>query len=759
MIRSKSAFCIVVKAAAVLLLTSCTLFAADMPQPKQGDKEPNQQTPKTPTDQFHLTIPDSFPRFTVPGCEEQMSLLREIFYLHYTTTVPSPTLWDGWLPMATLWAAESPQTQTLYSLSQWRTKLNTRRIDAEGYVSTHQHAGLAHNEGWPFPLWMQLGGIGWHFSLVGLPYGTPQFGMFPTKSVDGWILSGLHSENLNDQIGWKLVFDKPTATLTTPPFDVNTLVTPFITLEWLADGLDETVSPYMEWTTAAQPQFDATRRIYFSPPSANNVMERTLIPASKIASWTGHITQLRFGFTGKPQSSMIVKSLFTTADSRHNVNNSAYIQGCDDYLRWTGDITFLRKNIQRMRLAMHYMMREFQTRKNNCILTPWAGHDGRSGLAIDPNGKKTICVGQGIGVNYWDLLPFGGKDALATIYYYDATLRMAALEEQIKNHPEWNILADDTGFDPNDLRTHAKNVKQHAGQLFWNAKTGRLVAAIDGNGKSYDYGLTFLNCEAIYYNFATDKQARSIIDWLAGKRIVATDTSQGDDIYHWRFAPRATTLRNLEYYTCVWTQPEILPWGGQVQDGGAVFGFSYHDIMARLKINGPDDAWQRLSEILGWFKEVQTAGGYRAYYSVPGRGTLQGGGASGGLGVDLEFNESILVPQVMLYGFMGFKPHSDGIEIHPQLPRQWPELTITGIRYHTRILDITAKPKAIRITVRGGGDTPLKIFPPQGQWKVRSLDATGKPLAEPAAANIGSTNNAISISPNKADVIELIRCE
>ncbi|MFM1904016.1 MAG: hypothetical protein RLZZ440_1916, partial [Planctomycetota bacterium] len=55
---------------------------------------------------------------------------------------------------------------------------------------------------------------------------------------------------------------------------------------------------------------------------------------------------------------------------------------------------------------------------------------------------------------------------------------------------------------------------------------------------------------------------------------------------------------------------------------------------------GPDDAWRRLAAITEWFASVQAAGGYRAYYAVPGRGSLQGGGTPGGLGCDMEFLES-----------------------------------------------------------------------------------------------------------------------
>jgi hypothetical protein len=199
-----------------------------------------------------------------------------------------------------------------------------------------------------------------------------------------------------------------------------------------------------------------------------------------------------------------------------------------------------------------------------------------------------------------------------------------------------------------------------------------------------------VNLEAIHYGLASPEQARSILDWLDGRREIAADTSRGADIYHWRFAPRATTRRNIDTYVWPWSSPESIPWGGQIQDGGAVLGFSFHDVMARLKTHGPDDAWKRLREILAWFREVQAEGGYRAYYTKPGRGTLQGGGPAGGLGIDQEFLESVLVPQVMLHGFLGFQATADGYELHPRLPKDWPSLTISGIRFQDRVLTLTA---------------------------------------------------------------------
>jgi hypothetical protein len=278
---------------------------------------------------------------------------------------------------------------------------------------------------------------------------------------------------------------------------------------------------------------------------------------------------------------------------------------------------------------------------------------------------------------------------------------MADLERAIAAHPAWEIPADGGPFAADDLTALADAVREDFRRRFWSEGKGRFVGWIDGDGRGYDYGFTILNLEAIDAGLASPEQARSILDWLDGTREVDGDTSRGADIYHWRFGPRATTRRNIETYVWSWNRPESIPWGGQVQDGGAVLGFSYFDIMARLHVNGPDDAWRRLEEILAWFRDVQAEGGYRPYYATPGRGTLQGGGPPGGLGLDQEFLESVLVPQVMLYGFLGFRPTPEGFEVNPRLPEDWPSLTILGIHLHDRVIDVTAdQGGAVRIDER-----------------------------------------------------------
>ena len=175
----------------------------------------------------------------------------------------------------------------------------------------------------------------------------------------------------------------------------------------------------------------------------------------------------------------------------------------------------------------------------------------------------------------------------------------------------------------------------------------------------------------------------------------------------------------------MWHDPESIAWGNPIQDGGAVLGFSFHDLMARLETRGADNAWQRLQAILNWYGEVQAEGGYRAYYAKPGRGSLQGGGTPGGLGLDHEFMESVLVPQVMLYGFLGFEPQVAGFRIAPKLPEDWPSLEVTRIAWRDHVFDVKANREAIEIRFRQTGEATLSVELPEGRWVNEADSAKG----------------------------------
>jgi len=639
-------------------------------------------------------IPAEFPTFTVPGHDDSMAALRSLYFHHYDPN-PKATLWDEWLLQPAIWPASGADQ----AVAAWREGLRNRGIDSEGYVFTNQHASIAHQTGWPFPSWNQSStGFGWHFSYentIGEPW-RPNW----IAKIEDWGTSGVQSAGLNKS-GWDLLTSASRVAVSSPAFQGRAFEAPYIQLRWKAD-LPSTATPYLEWIRSDATDYAADRRFYFEPPS-NGKMTYTMIPVYQHPEWKETITGLRLNFEGLATSTPItIQALFAQYDTRHNINNPSYVTACIDYFSWTGDLNFLRDNIEKMRLAMRYMETEFGTDVNGIVTTLWVGHEGRSGVSRNVDGSKKLKNGEGVGNNYWDLLPFGQQDSYATIRHYGATLKMASMEKAIADNPGWNIPKSPLMRTADHWTSQAKAAKENGNRIFWNNETGRFTLGIDADSKQADYGFTFLNLEAISYDFATEEHAREIMAWISGKRTVASDTAQTTDIYHWRFAPRATTLRNTDHYMWVWNGAADIPFGGQVQDGGAVLGFSYHDIMARLKTLGPADAATRLEEIAAWFKEVESEGGYRAYYDGKKReGTLQGGGTAGGLGMDQEFFESVMVPQVLLEGFAGFKPTPTGFTLQPDLPANWPLLTIENVQYRNMVLRLEVSSKLVTIKEKG----------------------------------------------------------
>ena len=459
-----------------------------------------------------------------------------------------------------------------------------------------------------------------------------------------------------------------------------------------------------------------------------------MIEMFRHTKWQGKIKRLRLSLApGEAGVNFAIDSFFTVYDTRHTINNPIFIFACWNAFRWTGDLEFLKANINRMRLALRYQQTEMGGLKYNRIRNTWVGHDGLPGFTLGPGGKKTFHPGHGIGANYWDLLPFGWDDMYATMQYYAATRVMAELEEAVRANPGWDVPRGALALDPKALRRHAEAVKAEANRLFWDDAKGRFVACIDKNGAAHDYGFTFLNNEAIWYGIASDEHARRIMDWLTGKRIIAGDTSTGADIYHWRFGPRATTKRNVEWYGWFWTGPETIPWGGQVQDGGAVLAFTFHDLWARLTVLGPDDAWRRFGEILAWEDEVWKEGGYRNYYKDGKRGTtLQGGGTAGGIGIDFEFFESSMVPSIVTYGFMGLDPQADALKIAPRLPQACPEMGIRNLLYHGVRMDVKVGEKMVALEFKDKPVSPIHLEL-EGRWK--RAGAAGAPAASAFTLN------------------------
>ena len=146
--------------------------------------------------------PDDFPHFQVPGHEKEMATVRELFWLHYPGAGPKATLWDEWLPDASLWPAVATENRSDAMRQAWSGTLSARILDPEGYVATHQHASIAHQLGWPFPFWNQgRHGCGWHFSFKNTA--GPGWRPNDLSKPEGWTLAGARDAGLNED-GWRI---------------------------------------------------------------------------------------------------------------------------------------------------------------------------------------------------------------------------------------------------------------------------------------------------------------------------------------------------------------------------------------------------------------------------------------------------------------------------------------------------------------------------------------------------------------------------
>jgi hypothetical protein len=487
------------------------------------------------------------------------------------------------------------------------------------------------------------------------------------------------------------------------------------------EGAEE-MRPRIEWLRKGDEHFDSRRSMRFDPPGSSiskwTGMTHAIVPLHPHPEWQGDIERFRIVIEhAPPGAELMIDSIFPAYDTRHPINNPIFLLASWNVFRWTGDLDFLRGNLDRMRIALHYQQRVMGGLEHGHIRNTWPGHDGLAGWVRHPDGTKEGRPGHGLGNNYFDLVPFGWDDCYSTAQYHACLVVMAELEEAIAAHPEWNLPRGALAFDPQALREHAAEVVRNAGELFWNEERGRFIASIDRDGVAHDYGYTFLNLDAIHYGLASPDHAARLLEWIAGDRIVESDTSRGADIYCWRFGPRVSTLRNIEWYGQGWTEPDTIPFGGQIQDGGAVLGFAFFDQMARLQVRGPDDAWERLCALLDWEAEVRAAGGYRAYYAdgTPGT-TLQGGGTAGGIGIDCEFHETRLVSAIIVYGFLGLTPGADRLRLQPRLPAACPVMSVEGILYRGVRIDVRASDEEIVLLLHDSPSTPLVIELPPG-WR------------------------------------------
>jgi hypothetical protein len=227
---------------------------------------------------------------------------------------------------------------------------------------------------------------------------------------------------------------------------------------------------------------------------------------------------------------------------------------------------------------------------------------------------------------------------------------------------------------------------------------------------------------AVSSGLASPAQARSVINWLDNGQSFGPDGKGRNDIYHFAFAPRATTIHNDEWWSAT-LNPKDYPWSDQIQNGGAVLFESYYDMMSRLCGRGVDDAYNRLLGILRRYAESDRLTGGSPLCTGD---SVQGGGPPAGVGVmSYEFPETSLVPAFFVHGLLGAEAKADGLHLTPAIPAAQPFIRAEHVFYHGAYFDIQASADSLTIRV-----TPVKQtydFEIAGQRFVAPFEWRSKP--------------------------------
>lgn len=474
---------------------------------------------------------------------------------------------------------------------------------------------------------------------------------------------------------------------------------------------------------------------------------RAWFPAYLHPSWdkTKSVTGFKMEIVPKAGKSLDISVDYNyfrlQTDTRLTNNNSWYIIAMEEFISFTGDFTMLERHLDDLRRAIMFSIYALK---------------GETGLLYNDYiwGKSTTFVEKGKfglqGNGWFDCVPTGNLNTEANIEFYHSLNSMATLEElaaakgitadtKIRNPHPFDENANDIewSYTPQSLRALANTVKNNmrknvADGGLWNPVTGRFAWAVyddnydDGTGilyeggrkgEAFDYGFTQINLDAVLSGIATEEQAESIMSWINGTRIVATDDACGEDIYLFEFAPRVST-RNRKVKDEI---SVVSSWkfGTDVQNGGASMHVSYYDLIARNTYGGADCSFERFKNIQKWYEKVMAVGGtgydfYRAYYirkQIEGDGeyfTMAGGGTLGAIGLDFEFYESSMLYATIPTMYFGLDSTAyKELTIEPNIPSSLSYMLMENLRFYDIVYDLYVSNN--KVIISGfKGDTGLK---------------------------------------------------
>ncbi|MBR2337127.1 MAG: hypothetical protein IKA61_04190 [Clostridia bacterium] len=483
-------------------------------------------------------------------------------------------------------------------------------------------------------------------------------------------------------------------------------------------------------------------------------------------------------------------------DTRHSNNNSIFISSLRNDYDFTGDLNYLKENITKARKAINFYMQMYDEERCLNDQSYLVGHDSDK-TSRDKSDRTAMTLANG----YWDVSFMTKYDFESNVYFYKALVDLAYLEgilakngitvdkslatvktaDRQYNHgiSEYTYTASSLNEIAGKVLTELRKSTNDSDKTgYWSEETGRFVGGYcEAEDKWYDYGYVMWNLEAIYYGVATDAQAKSIMDWISGKRIVEADKygSQGEDIYFFELGPRVNTYsdenqNDLSIFNGSFNDPNCYFGETQIQNGGAVLYLTFFDLMARVDTYGADDAYDRLLAVKDWYMDIYDY--YVAsdnYNKNPDRfywdyyengqwensnnkkyllqngvkGTLERGGrTAGAIGVDGEFLESFLVMSAIPYGFFGIDAENGNtLKIAPSLPSQLSYWGMENLAYNGVKYDLTVFKNSIRIDSVRGNSNGIRVQV--------SLDA---PSASPTVLVNGRQTSEFTVKDGKVIV-------
>lgn len=695
------------------------------------------------------------------------------------------TAWKEWETKSLMWhnSTQGLNSDRYQLVREW---LNQTPVDRFGYVwSSRDDSGTSYStssytsfdQGWPFPSMESMGGrgYGWGSNLNDAP------------NVSGWATrctgfetNGQYSvqnggyrltpdDDSRDELRFTLTGIQKGYTYYAPFVETRfrileneSDVMGDLFLEWTtSDGATHSVS-YAEAGTQIKDfndgSFKSSVRLYFwmAPVegwgSSDNVYGDTA-PA---------VTSMSLVFKpaeGKQLSGIgfYIDYFRTDFDTRCAQNNAIFLDSIAEYYRYTGDDAYLAQMLETCRRAFQFYLTYCNGADGLIDQDNFVGHDG------------VPLAGHGISAGYFDIVSLPSVDFYFNVYYYKAVEAMLYLERMAKAAGiAQSTAAAVSAPDFSGEETYAQTEQSLAALLektrsaiqstFWSEEKGRFVegyndwsgalkrytsgtdeaetkiAELAARGEEFDLGFLAFNLEAVAAGVASDEQAKAILSWADGSRIIEGDDSTGKDLYIFDCAPRFNTVNNDYWYYCGVATDENYPFTQQVQNGGSCLWISYYDLMARFKTLGMDSFSERLGEIIAWYSDVSDAYAsavengytdkakefYRSYYydlskcssnaydvfnktynprGLVLQGQVNGKDSAGGLGLDAEFLENAVVYTAIPDAILGLSSENyRTLNVSPSLPAGFEWFKLENLTFCYRKYDCCVGSDFVRIS-------------------------------------------------------------